>query len=300
MRITNNIITQNAIRTLSRNSQEVDRAQRQVSTGLRVEIMSDDPTAGADIVNTQQSLRALTQYRRNVQSAQGRSAQEEGVLGSLTEILTRAKEIAISQANSSSSTANNMTAKAEVDQLLQQAIQLGNTKFGEEYLFGGTNTGGQPFALVSTPGQDLAFSTTSPVGARTIDIAAGQSMVATHDGSQLFGSTTNGALASLRDLATALRLGDPQGIAQSVGAIDSALDNTNNLTGELGARSNQLQVTGANLDAFENTLKTFKSNLSEIDTEKAITELVGRQTAFQAAMLATSKVMGMNLTDYLR
>jgi len=31
-----------------------------------------------------------------------------------------------------------------------------------------------------------------------------------------------------------------------------------------------------------------------------VTELVGRQTAFQAAMLATSKVIGMNLTDYLR
>ena len=36
------------------------------------------------------------------------------------------------------------------------------------------------------------------------------------------------------------------------------------------------------------------------DFEQAVTELVGRQTAFQAAMLATSRVMGMNLADYLR
>ena len=36
------------------------------------------------------------------------------------------------------------------------------------------------------------------------------------------------------------------------------------------------------------------------DFEQAVTELVGRQTAYQAAMLATSRVMGMNLTDYLR
>ena len=63
---------------------------------------------------------------------------------------------------------------------------------------------------------------------------------------------------------------------------------------------NQLEITGANLAALDVTLTTFKSDLQEVDFERAVTELVGRQTAFQAAMLATSKVMGMNLTDYLR
>jgi hypothetical protein len=31
-----------------------------------------------------------------------------------------------------------------------------------------------------------------------------------------------------------------------------------------------------------------------------VTELTQRQVAYQAAMLATSKVMGLTLTDYLR
>ena len=34
--------------------------------------------------------------------------------------------------------------------------------------------------------------------------------------------------------------------------------------------------------------------------EKAITEMVARQTAYQAAMLASSRVMGLSLTEYLR
>jgi hypothetical protein len=31
-----------------------------------------------------------------------------------------------------------------------------------------------------------------------------------------------------------------------------------------------------------------------------VTEMTNRQVAYQAAMLATNKVMGLNLTDYLR
>jgi flagellin-like hook-associated protein FlgL len=37
-----------------------------------------------------------------------------------------------------------------------------------------------------------------------------------------------------------------------------------------------------------------------VDQEKAITDLVTRQTAYQSAMLATSRVLGMTLTDYLK
>jgi flagellin-like hook-associated protein FlgL len=40
--------------------------------------------------------------------------------------------------------------------------------------------------------------------------------------------------------------------------------------------------------------------LSEANYEEAMTELISRQTAYQSAMLATSRVIGMTLTDYLR
>ena len=43
-----------------------------------------------------------------------------------------------------------------------------------------------------------------------------------------------------------------------------------------------------------------KSDVEEVDVEEAVTELVSRQTAYQAAMLATSRVMGLTLADYLR
>jgi len=73
-----------------------------------------------------------------------------------------------------------------------------------------------------------------------------------------------------------------------------------NLIGDAGARSNHLRLATSNLEALEINLRTFKSDLEEVDLEKAITDLVGRQTAYQAAMMATSRVMGMTMMDYLR
>ena len=62
----------------------------------------------------------------------------------------------------------------------------------------------------------------------------------------------------------------------------------------------QLDVATSNLDALDTSLRSFKSQLQDADIEKAVSELVGRQTAYQAAMLATSRVMSLNLADYLR
>ncbi len=65
-------------------------------------------------------------------------------------------------------------------------------------------------------------------------------------------------------------------------------------------RTNQMQVTLTNLDALDNNLLTMRSDLAEIDIEQGVTERVSRQAAFQAAMMAASRVMSLTLADYLR
>ena len=112
----------------------------------------------------------------------------------------------------------------------------------------------------------------------------------------------SGVIAAIKELSDALAdTSAPQtAIQTSAGSIDTAFDNLQVLIGENGARVNQLDVTSANLAAFSINLKTLKSDVEEVDIEQAVTELVSRQTAYQAAMLATSRVMGLTLADYLR
>ncbi len=300
MRITNNITTQNALRTMQRGQQEIASASSRVYSGLRFERASEDPTGAAQVMRTSGSLRALVQYRRNIDAATARTSAEEGVLDQLDSVLVRARELGVSQATATANADTRMVVKAEVDQLLRFAVSLGNTRSGDAYLFGGSQGMVPPFGVDDTDPANLDFTTTSPVGERKIEISSGQLLSTNHDGTEVFGTATSGPLAALRELSRALGANDQDAIGAATDRLRSAAGGVQTLIGDVGARMNQLEVTGANLSALEVTLKTFKSDTQEIDFEQAVTEMVGRQTAFQAAMLATSRVMGMNLTDYLR
>lgn len=297
MRITSQMIRRDQLARVQTQLRAVAEAQERVSSGLRLRRASDDPTAAGGAMQARGSLRALEQYRRNVGTATSRASAEESALDRLSSALVRAKELALSQATATATSETRAAVRAEVDQLLHFAVSLGNTELDDGYLFGGIRSHVKPYAVVDA-GTHLDFTSTTPQGELRVETSAGQTIAANHDGAAVFDST--GALAAVRDLARALGANDEDGIRAATQALDSALDGVQALTGEVGARMNALQVTSANLDALEINLTTFRSDLEDADLEAAITELVGRQTAFQAAMLATSRVLGMNLTDYLR
>ncbi len=307
MRITNNFIQANALANLQTNMQRMSESQQQVSSGLRIQKASDDPAGASRAIQTRGSIRALDQYQRNISLANTRAATEETALSQLGDILTRAKQLAISQGTATADANTRATTKVEVDQLLQAVIQLGNTQDGDEYLFGGKWGDQAPFDAAQTAQSPYYVSLDpdtglprQPSGVNQTEISAGRYMQATHDGKQVL--IDSGVLAAIKELSDALAdTSAPQtAIQTSAGSIDTAFDNLQVLIGENGARVNQLDVTSANLAAFSINLKTLKSDVEEVDIEQAVTELVSRQTAYQAAMLATSRVMGLTLADYLR
>ena len=279
--------------------QKLEDAQVKVTTGRRFAAASDDPTAALTVMANDGALRALDQYKRNIGAGSRRLSFEESAVDQLSTILERAKELAVSQATDTASPATRQAAKAEVNQLLQQAVSLANTQDGGEYLFGGTLSSTPPFEVDST-GSVYLFTASGGTGNRQIEIAAGQRTNTAHDGTQVFGTTTSGVLKSLQDLATALNGGTRDGVATAITAIDDALATTQTNIGEIGARQNQMQIAEANITAFSQNLTAVSSNLQDVEMETAMVELVSRQTAYQAAMSATSRILNLNLTDYLR
>jgi len=292
MRITNSIIQRSALANLQLNMRRVLEAQENATTGKKIRAASDDPIGASQVMQSDGSLRAIDQYKRNVASATARVNAEEATLDRLTGILERAKELGISQSVSTADPALRTSAKTEVDELIATAIQLGNQQHEGEYLFGGIQSTTQPFQGTTPP-----FSAVPPTGTRQTEIAESQFLMTNHNGTQIFLDTN--VLGALNALSTALGANDMSGIQSSLAALDSAHDAVQNLIGDVGARSSQLEVTANNLTALDAQLRTFKSVLEDADTEKAVTELVSRQNTYQAAMLATSRLMSLNLASYL-
>jgi flagellar hook-associated protein 3 FlgL len=304
MRVTNALVTRSLSRRLLENQRLLAEAQERVATGKKVQKMSDDPTAGSAIMQASGQLRAIEQYRRNVNAIGSRVDAEESALDQITQLMTRAKELGIGQLGATANAASRDAAAAEVRQLFGQALQIGNQRFGDEYLFGGnTAQDHAPFDPTQL-GTAPRFVTLDagvpelPEGVRIVEAGPGQIVAGPHDGRTVFVDTK--VLEVLHDLGAALDANDEAGLTSAMVALDASFTGVQTLVGEIGARQNQVDTIRTQLDALEQNLDLYRSDLSEVDMEQAITEMVGRQTAYQAAMLASSKVLGLSLTDYLR
>ena len=302
MRVTNQIITRNSQSRLQSKLQSIDRLNEDISSGIRLRKMSDDPTAAGEVVRIGSSMRAITQFRRNVDLGFARASAEEVVLNQVTEGLGRAIELGVAQASGTANAQTRLIVKTEIDQLLSFAVDLGNTRFGEDYLFGGTRAGERPFRMPPTPADGFSALTVgvlpvNPSGATSLEISDGVFLTPSHNGTDVF--LTTDALEALRALSTALGNNDVPGIQAATDRVTAASSQLQNVLGAQGARFNELESARANLDQTEFNLKTFRADLRDTEVDKAIAELIGKQTLYQAAMSATSRILGLSLANYL-
>ena len=133
---------------LSRNRTELSELQGQAATQKRVTKPSDDPLAATRVLGHRSDVQGNDQFVKNANLAKSFLEISDQSLGELTELLMRAKELAISQANDASGNATTRRVTAtEIGQLLSQVVQIGNRKLGDRFLFAGFKTNTAPFDI---------------------------------------------------------------------------------------------------------------------------------------------------------
>jgi len=217
---------------------------------------------------------------------------EEDVLSSVTDLLTRVKELGTSQVGGTASPQTRAAVKAEVDQLFGALVGLGNTQQAGAYLFGGNYSDVRPFDAAGN-----VSPTTPPVGVQDVDLGSGVRMPTSHDGQTVF--VDSGALDALRNMSAALAANDDQLIADSITDTDNAIDATQELLAETGSRWNRLDETTLMLEDRDLALETRRADLEEADLAEVLVELATRQTALQTALVATARASELTLANYL-
>lgn len=291
MRITQQVVQKQALQHIQSNFRALATAQEQVSSGRAIRKASDDPTAAGAVMRAGSELRGLDQYRRNIDAGLIRVNAEETVLGQLGDALVRARELAVAQGGDTASATTRLQTKGEVDKLLEFAVQLANTRISGGYLFGGHRVDEPPVQ------EDLSVPV-DPDEQHRVEIASGQHVATNHNAHEVFAQT--GALQALAELSRALGDDDGAGVRVSLTELEGAFEGVQTLLGEIGGRQNQLELTRDSLNALSLDLRTLKSELEDIDLAEALIEVSGREAALQAAMLSTSRILGMSLVDFLR
>ena len=146
MRIADKMNFNQVNQNLQKNRADMADLQNQAATQKRINKPSDDPLASARVLVSRTEQRGNAQFIKNINHAKSFLEFSDQALGELSDILVRAKELAISSSNDASGNADSrLVTAAEVSQIYNQSIQIGNRKLAERYVFGGYNTQSRPF-----------------------------------------------------------------------------------------------------------------------------------------------------------
>lgn len=146
MRVTDKMGYTQVTTNIQKNRSEMADLQNQASTQKRINKPSDDPTASARVLTSRTEERGGLQFLKNINIARSFLEYTDQSLSELAESLMRAKELAIQQASDAGSSADTRKVVAsEVEQIHHQAVQIGNRKLAERYIFGGYKTNAAPF-----------------------------------------------------------------------------------------------------------------------------------------------------------
>ncbi len=223
--LTSNVILSN----LRRNQEDLFRIQEQLSTGYQIIRPSDDPIGANRVQDFTQRISQGEQFVRNIDTAQGRLTMSDASLSEANEIANRARELLLSQAQSTATAQTRLVAAQEVTQLLQEAVNLANIRYEDRYLYGGSRTGSAPFALL---GSDVVFR--GDLSEFRADVADGL-RVSTNVTAGVFGALSS----DLRGLDPATL--QPVDLDPQVTVSTRLAD----LNGGRGVGSGSIQVTGS-------------------------------------------------------
>lgn len=146
MRIADKMAFNQVNDSLTKNRLEMADLQDKAATQKRINKPSDDPLASAKVLGARTEERTTSQFIKNSNIAKGFLEFTDQSLGELTELLVRAKELAVGQASDAGASAQTrLTTASEIEQLNKQAIYIGNRRFGDRYVFGGHQTKRPPF-----------------------------------------------------------------------------------------------------------------------------------------------------------
>jgi flagellar hook-associated protein 3 FlgL len=294
MRVATNSIFNAVTNNVMRNQERSMNLEEAISSGKRLEKLSTDPPAMAQTLRFRTTIASLEQYQRNIDQGNSWLNLTEVGLSQVGDVLIRAKELALSQTSGTANADSRKAAAVEINDLLQQAIQAGNAKVGNQFLFAGRETNAAPFSSTGTYQGDS--------GTINYEIDEGEFVTVNTPGDMIFKGTQGGVdiLSALQSLQTALETNDQAGIQAQLDSLDRGLNQVLKARAEVGAKMNRLETQQGKLADIHDQLTQTLGKTEGIDLAKAISDLTQQQYVYQASLAASAKMIQPTLLDFLR
>jgi flagellar hook-associated protein 3 FlgL len=268
-------------------------AQRKVSTGKRINDISDDPTGVSNVLSMASVKAGLAQYSANLDRANSWYTTTENSFTEATTLLNRANALTVSGATATVGQSERSAMASEMTSIRDRLVQLANTKAGNgDYIFAGTATRTAPF---TASGGVLTYN--GDLGTLKVEAAPGQTVDLSLPGTQAFFTTT---YKTLTDTITALQNNDTSTLSNaSLTNIQAALQSSNLSQGEVGNRVRTIADYQGDQTRRIQELTKGISDVTDVDLSQAITDYQSAQTAYQAALQMAGQNGKLSLMNFI-
>lgn len=300
MRISNNSVYENIKYNLGLATEALTEANNVVSSGKKINRLSDDPVGLVNVLDLRASLADIAQIGRNIDTGQSWLSAGENALTQIEDLLAQAKTLAVEMSSATKSAAQRQNAAATVDGYLRQVASLANTQVNGRYIFGGTVTDTQSFTfdnettptLVTYNGNNTAFA---------IRIGQNSDIEVGRDGADVFGTNwdDDNIFKTLIDLKNNLQTNNVGGVQSAMNILDDNLNGVRTKIANTGSKILRLDVKQNIIDDMNINYTERKSKIEDADIAEAIMNLKAKELAYQAALSSSSKVMDLSLLNYL-
>jgi flagellar hook-associated protein 3 FlgL len=297
-RISTFLFHQRATQEMLSNQARLSRTQNELATGRRILSPSDDPSGATKSLDLKRYLASNEQFGRNIGTARARLEQQESALASATDLLQRARELAVQGNTATTGPAARAGLAEEVDQLVSQLLALANTRDSNgEYLFGGLARS----AVAFTDDGGGTFVYHGDTTQRRVQVSEDRQVADAETGQDVFmdvgGAGGPSVFRIAYDLAAGLRSGVD--LSPSLDGLDRALDQVLGTRARGGARLSSLDdVQSINADMAV-TLEAQLSDIQDLDYAEAVARMNRQLTALQASQQSYAKMSQLSLFNYL-
>lgn len=295
----NPFYTSNLAASLNQTQANEQQLSAQLSSGVRVNSLSDDPLAAGENVLLLNQIQSDDSFTQTSSLVQGQLQVADSALGGVVSQLTQAISLATSANNGTLNASDLKSISNQLAGVRDEVVALANTSYQGEYIFGGSQSGTTPFSISSGTPDTATYN-----GDDTINYLVtpnGQRIQLNLPGDQIF--TAGGAsdvLGTLNQLIADFASG--QAASTSVADTTSLSNALNFVSQRRVVLDNSLTRLTAATDAASNEktqLTAAQTNLMQADVANIATQLSLSETQQTALENVIAQIGGGSLFDHL-
>ena len=324
---------------LNKTKAKVEDLQLKGSTLKQITRPSDNPISNVEAMALTSSTNDNNQYIKNADFALLNLSVSEKSIEELTDILVKAKEIAIAQSSDFFNADVRKNVANEVQQLYNQALGIANKKVGLKHIFSGTSTLTTPFdgsgdykgdinhislevsrnffVPINLTGEEVFFSSgdtnkaENPLekfeqfkNAPTVKVnrELASESVEINDietDEEKFKSRDN-IFSQLQALTSALENNDPHMVQGLLEKFDNSISRLVTLRTRIGSITNSVESSKVNLGSENIDHASRRSTLIDADITELFSDISKQQAVLKTTYQASQGVMNQTLMDFLR